>query len=174
VTPPVSGGLALAATLATGALLAVLYLPSRVSAPLVPAAVPPRGLGGVLFAVLVGFALVGLALSIALAALVWFVSGFGEVLEEAERAAAGKTDAECLSLALSRDAEAGWLFPESVFLGQCLAYAAATDGLCAGVPAEEDDGATPAWIAERCSGPETPPHCDSLMTTLQLHCDERR
>jgi len=174
VTPPVSGALAFAAALATGALLAVLYLPSRTSAPLTGSAGPARrlgGLGGVLLAVLAGFALVGVALSVALAAGVWFMLDFGEVLEEGQRAAEGKTDAECVTLALARR-ESRWLVPESIFLSECLAYAAASEHLCAGAPAEDDDAASAAWVAERCDGPESPPHCKDLMAALQVHCRE--
>jgi hypothetical protein len=109
---------------------------------------------------------VGIVFSAALAAAVYIVIAIGEVLEDGERAAKGRSYTECLSLAPERPAEKRWLVPESAFFAHCLAYADATEALCAGA-------AVDTWSAERCGDAESRSRCESLMDALQGHCATR-
>jgi hypothetical protein len=132
-----------------------------------------RALWGIGLALLVGFAVVGVVLSAALAAAVYWVIAVGEVIEEGERAAEGKTDGECVAFALERAPEERWLVPESTFFAHCLAYADATEALCAGVPEEFDEAAVETWSAVRCGDAEARARCESLMNALHGHCATR-
>jgi hypothetical protein len=166
------------ASLACGGVLALLWLaPSESAAGEAPAPRVQAGSAGTAiltaaYFVLGALALVGL-LALAAGSLVWSMAEDAERGEaEARRLGAATDDAGCLAAARERAASEGWAGPG--FLETCLESGRKTEAFCRDVPPLEPEAGweDSAWVNARCED-DPLEACESLLYTVQAHCDER-
>jgi hypothetical protein len=164
------------ASMATGAVLALLYL-SPASLPVSRApegAAPARALrtaGLLLVGALAGIGVLALLVSFLAYGL---MSEFDHAEDEARRIGTSTDDAGCLAAARERiDVSWGWF--ETGFLDTCLQHAGKTDAFCRDVPAiePEADWQETAWAKARCQDDPRFDSCVALEYAVQLHCGER-